>query len=488
MTPYVVAVLCAIAMALAFPKTNLTILAPLGAAGLFATWYGLTPSVAFRNGWLAGFVFFAITWSWFGQTAGAFIAPFGFMLVLVPALFHGLAFGLAGSLSAVAYARAPRALAPLGAAAAFAVCEWLRSLGLLAAPFSDLSYTQVDTPLAPIAAYIGAGGLTFVICVISAYLAYGLREPRNGATARTLLIPAGAIVLGAAFAWIFWPARNLVKPTYPIVAAQGNIPNLVWNQAVFDLSLDRYERLTEQAATYDPAFVLWPETVLPANLNELPRLQRRLSRLARSTHTELIIGAKQTRDGKMYNALYFFLPDGALDAVYRKRKLVPFAEMLPLANILGKFPGADFVSLFSEGDSSGVVDVGGARIAPLICWESAFSDIAVDDIRDGAQAFVIATDDAWFGTTAGPYQHAQIAQMRALETGAWIVRAGATGISGVIAPNGRYISRTKLNETTIVHGFIGARAGSLFSGLGSGPIAFALILLYAGLIVQRRPA
>ena len=301
-----------------------------------------------------------------------------------------------------------------------------------------------------------------------------------------LLTVTGTLVLCTALSWIFWPARHLATPTYPVVAAQGNInQNIKWTQAAFDFSLDRYERLTEQAATYEPAFVLWPETALPANLNELPWLQHRLSRLARSTHTELIVGAKQTRDGKMYNALYFFLPDGALDAVYRKRKLVPFAEMLPLANIFGKLPGTDYISLFSEGDTNGVVDVGGARIAPLICWESAFSDIAVDDTRDGAQAFVISTDDAWFANTAGPYQHAQIAQMRALETGAWIVRVGATGISGIIAPNGRYTARTKLNETTIVHGFIGARTGSVFSMLGSTPVAIMLIFLYAGLIAPR---
>jgi apolipoprotein N-acyltransferase len=486
-TPNMFAVLCAITMALAFPKTNWTILAPLGAAGLFATWYGLTPLEAFRNGWLAGFTFFAISWSWDGETAGAYIAPFGFLLFVLPALIHGVAFGVAGTLSALAYARAPRTLAPLCAAAAFTLCERQRSLGLLAAPFGNLSYTQVDGPLAPIAAYLGSSGLTFTLCVIGAYLAYAFREPRSGVAVRTLLTVAGTILLCTALAWLFWPARRLAKPTYPVVAAQGNInQNIKWTQAAFDLSLDRYERLTEQAATYDPAFVLWPETVVPTNLNEFPEIQKRLSRLARSTRTELIVGARQTRDGKLYNALFFFRPDGELDAVYRKRKLVPFAEMLPFADILGKLPGTNLVSNYSEGASTGVIDVGGARIAPLICWESAFDDLAAEDIRDGAQAFVIATDDAWFGKTAGPYQHAQIAQMRALETGAWIVRAGASGISGIIAPNGRYVVKTKLNEVTIAHGFIGPRVGTMFSGIGSTPIVLALMLLYAALVARRQ--
>jgi apolipoprotein N-acyltransferase len=473
-------------MALAFPKANLTILAPLGAAGLFISWYGLSPWEAFRRGWVAGFTFFAISWSWVGDTAGAYIAPFGFLLVLLPALIHGLAFGVAGTLSAIAFARAPRALAPLAAAAAFSLCERQRSLGFLAFPFGNLSYTQVDSPLAPIAAYVGSVGLTFTICVIGAYLAFAFHEARYAADVRILLTVAGTLLACTALAWLFWPARHLAKATYPVVAAQGNInQNIKWTKAAFELSLDRYERLTEQAATYDPAFVLWPETVVPTDLNEFPQVQNRLSRLARSTRTELIVGSRQTRDGKMYNALFFFRPDGALDAVYRKRMLVPFAEMLPFADFFGNFPGANFVSRYSEGASTGVIDVGGAHIAPLICWESAFDDLAEDDIRDGAQAFVISTDDAWFGTTAGPYQHAQIAQMRALETGAWIVRAGAAGISGIIAPNGRYVAKTKLNEMTIAHGFIGPRAGSLFSVIGSTPIVVALMLLYIALVARR---
>jgi apolipoprotein N-acyltransferase len=485
-TPFIGAIVAAVALALAFPKTNLTILAPLGAAGLYWTWYGLTPARAFQTGWLAGFVFFVISWSWVAESAGALIAPFGFILVLAPALYQGIFIGVAGMLSAVARKRASRALSPLCGAAAFAVCEWLRSIGPMGAPFGNLSYTQVGTPLAPFAAYIGSFGLTFVVCVIGAYIVYALREPLYRSTMHTIIIVGVSGIACTACAWLFWPARTLQVPTYPVVAAQGNInQNIKWTQKAFDLSVDTYETLTEQAATYDPAFVLWPETVIPANLNEMPRLQRRLSRLARSTHTSLIVGSKQTRKGNLYNALYFFRPDGTLDAVYRKRLLVPFAETLPAERILGAFPGANLVSRFSKGDASGIVDVDGARIAPLICWESAFGDLTQEDIQEGAQAFVIATDDAWFGTTAGPYQHAQIAQMRALETGAWIVRAGATGVSGIIAPNGRYTVQSKLNEMTIVHGMIGPRAGSFFGAIGSTPVVIGLMLLYASLVLRR---
>ncbi|HTV74288.1 MAG TPA: apolipoprotein N-acyltransferase [Candidatus Acidoferrales bacterium] len=472
-------------MALAFPKANVSILAPIGAAGLFWAWYGLTPWRAFWVGWFAGTLFMCITCSWIAETAGHFVAPFGFLIVLLPSAAEGLATGVAGVLAAMVLRYAPRTLAPLGVAAAFTLCEWLRSVGPLGAPFSDLSYTQVTSPLAPLAAFIGPFGLTFMICVLAAYLAFAIRAGWKRRTLRVVLTVYSVIAVLTAAAWLLWPARQVATPTYPVVAAQGNISqDIKWTQGAFDLSLDRYESLTEEAASYEPAFVLWPETVVPADLNTLPWLLHRLEHLAVSTRTELIVGSKQLRGGAEYNALYFFRPDGTLDAVYRKRLLLPFAEYLPAQGVLGHVPGADLVSRFGHGDTSGVVDVGGARVAPLICWESAFTDLALEGIRDGAQVLIIATDDAWFGTTAGPYEHAQIAQMRALETGLWVVRAGATGVSGIIAPNGRYTVETPLDVMTIAHGDIGPPQLTLYATIGSLPIVLALLLLYAALIAK----
>jgi apolipoprotein N-acyltransferase len=179
-----------------------------------------------------------------------------------------------------------------------------------------------------------------------------------------------------------------------------------------------------------------------------------------------------------YNALYFFTPDGGLANVYHKRQLVPFVESLPAPQLLGAFPGAALVSRFGSGDSDGILHIGPRIAAPLICWESAFTDLAVDAVRSGADVLLIATDDAWFGTTAGPYQHAQIAQMRAVETGAWVVRAAATGISGIIAPNGRYTAETKLATQDILAGPIGQPLSTLYTRLGSYPVAFAFALIY----------
>ncbi len=124
--------------------------------------------------------------------------------------------------------------------------------------------------------------------------------------------------------------------------------------------------------------------------------------------------------------------------MYDKRQLVPFAEWFPGRAFLSWLP---YIAALNGGLTPGQnrrrLRNDCAPIAPLICWESAFADLAYAQVRRGAQLLVISTDDAWFGKTSGPYMHAQIAQLRAIETGAYVVRAAATGMSGIIAPDGR---------------------------------------------------
>lgn len=491
MLPYVAATAAAVAMALAFPKTNAAALAPLGAALLFWTWFGLSPMRAFWVGWLAGSIFFSIGFWWFGETAGALIAPFGFALALGPAIgdaFFG--FALPGALiawSARALARRDRlarALVPLGAAAIFAVGEWVRGegLGSLAVPFASLGYTQVATPLAPVAAFAGTYGVTFVVCAIGAYLAYAVRMRAVRGSGVDTSCAALGILAAIACAWVAWPAREIATPTYRVAAIQGDIAQrLKFTREAFDRALQTYTSLTLRAAATHPALIVWPETVITDALNRDPVLQARFAALAKRAKTELVVGAFSVEGPREYNVLYFFRPDGGLDAIYRKRQLVPFAEHVPFERFVGWIPWAQNASHFSSGTSDGIVTVGDLRFAPIVCWESAFTDLAGDDVRDGAGALIVATDDAWFGTTAGPYQHAQIAQMRAIETGRWIVRAASTGISGIVSPRGRYTRASALDETAIVAGTIGRPVETVYDRIGGNLVALALASLALGI-------
>jgi apolipoprotein N-acyltransferase len=472
-------------MALAFPKTNAIALAPLGAVGLFWAWFGLSPKRAFLVGWAAGTVFFTINFSWFGETAGELIAPFGFFMTLGPAIGAALfEFALPAAAIALVRERAHSGLVPTAAAAVFTFGEWLRSegIGVLGTPFGSLGYTQVDSPFAPLASFVGTYGITFVLALLAAYAAFAIRSSFSRRALRPVGVAYTAVVVAVALAWLTWPARTLAPPALKVAAIQGNIQqSLKFKPEMFYTALDRYTSLTLDAARAHPALVVWPETVIPAEINRLPWLQKRLGDLAKRIHTEIVVGGFDRSDGNFYNALYFYRPEGVLDEVYRKRQLVPFAEHTPFEALLGWIPWTKNASHISMGTSSGVIEAGGVRVGPIVCWESAFSGMATGDVRDGADALLIATDDAWFGVSAGPYQHAQIAQMRALETGRWIVRAASTGISGIIAPNGRYVRQSNLNEAVVVAGAIGPPVRTAYDAIGPGGIALALALAYGGI-------
>jgi apolipoprotein N-acyltransferase len=482
-----VAAASAVLLSLALPKVNASVLAPVGAAGLFWTWLGSSPRRAFLIGIWAGTIYFSLAFSWFGETAGAYIAPFGFALVLVPALLEGLAFAVAGYLTALAAQRARPTLVPLAAAAAFAALEWLRSIGPFGVPFGNVAYTQVSSPLAPLAAFVGSFGLTFALCIVAAYVAAALRPGRRRAAVRAAAVAVFAVLLATAGAWLAWPARHAAPATVRVAAIQGNIPqNVKWTMSAFDLAVSRYTLLTRKAAQAHPAIILWPETVMTVDLNLEPSLSARIGALARETHATLMVGAKQQLPGAEYNALYVYRPDGGLDTVYRKRLLVPFVESLPAPWLLGRLPLASLVSRFRPGATNPAIDTPALRVGPLICWESAFDGAAHRAVADGAQALVIATDDAWFGSTAGPYQHAQIAQMRAIENGTWVLRAAATGVSGIVAPDGRYVRESGLNRIAVVEGPIGPPAPSLYAAIGALPVGIALVLIYVAVIAVRR--
>jgi len=354
----------------------------------------------------------------------------------------------------------------------------LRSIGVLAAPFDQLGYTQADTPLRVIAAYAGTYGITFLLCVLGAYMADAIVRR----TWRPLAVIAATIAIATAAAWMAWPARRLPPPTIGVAAVQGNIAqSFKWSS--LGLAVHRYTAMTRQAGKIDPRLIVWPETVITTVLLADPVLTGHFSDLAREVHATIVAGSLAGGPAGVYNALYVFAPSGGY-AIYDKRQLVPFAEWFPGRPFLSWLP---YIGTLNGGLTPGTIDgvypTAALPIAPLVCWESAFADLAYAQVRKGAQLLVVSTDDAWFGATSGPYMHAQIAQLRAIETGAYVVRAAATGISGIIAPDGRWQERSRLGKRTVVSGKVGPRVDTFFSRIGPTKIGFLLTVLFVTLLV-----
>ncbi len=409
--------------------------------------------------------------------------------MLIPALVEGLTFAAAAVAARAADRWGAPWAAPAAAAAAFTLFEWLRSVGLLAVPFAQIGYSQTVTPLAAFAPYIGAFGVTFVVMLLGAYGAQAIakRDPR----------PLASVVAGVTVAWAIcvaaWPARH--DPGVPILrvsAVQGNIAQTVkWNPQSFWPTVNTYVTLTRELQAQRPQLVVLPETVIPTDLNASDPngvralVRKDFSSTARALNATVVLGSLEARGPKDYNALFVFNPAGQISQIYEKRQLVPFTESFPGEAFLRWLPDSDLIGRFAAGSDDTVLSAGGVAFAPLICWESAFADLVHAQVARGAQFLVISTDDAWFGETSGTFQHAQIAQMRAIENGQWVLQSAATGISGIIAPDGSWTQQTALDKPALLTGTIGSPPGSIFAHIGPTPVTIALALLYAAVFALR---
>ena len=475
--------LAAVLLALSFPRFGAAWCAPLGAAALFWSWESASLKRSFAYGWFAGLIFFTITFWWWSTTIKDEVGILAYVAVMAGAALEALAIGAAAVLAALARRRAPAAAVPLAAACGFAATEWLRSIGVLGAPFGQLGTTQADTPLKALAAFAGTSGITLAVC----FLGFSLADAIVRSAWKRFALTAAIVAFVTAAAWTAWPARTLPPPRVAVAAIQGNITqSLKWRPEMLQEAVARYTSMTQRAslARPQPKLIVWPETVITSQaLNQDGPLIVRFVELAKAANATIVVGSVAADATGAYNTLFFFTPAG-LRATYEKRQLVPFAESFPGKQWLGWLPYIGALNgHFGHGSVDGVyATTAGLTVAPLICWESAFGDLAYNQVRNGADLLVVSTDDAWFGTSSGPYQHAQIAQLRAIESGEYVVRAAATGISGIVAPDGTWSSRTALETQSIVTGTVGAPVPTAFSRIGPNAVALVCAIVYVILV------
>jgi apolipoprotein N-acyltransferase len=473
-----VALLCALGLHLAFPLTTWWWIAPFAFAGLVYSWSSLAPRAAAVVGYASGLLFFTLGFAWFGETAGALVGPAAPILDLGPALVEALAFAFAAFATSLAVRRCDARAVPFVAAAAFALAEHVRSSSLLGVPIEQIGVAMIDSPLRALAAFAGGYGLTFVTVLLGAALGWWLRAPSDTRRARTAFAAWGGVALCTALAYAGWPARHYAPPATRVSAVQGGIAQSVkHSETGLPLALERYTAMTLPLRAQHPTLVLWPETVITTDLLHAPALRARFAKLAADLNATLYTGGFWDDGTKLENALLIFDPRVSrndITALYVKEQLVPFAEHVPGPAWLRSLPYADLIGRFSPGHNARETYDGATA---LICWESFFGDIAHDRLREDPRLFLIATDDAWFGATEGPYEHAQAASLRAVETGRWVLRAAATGISGIVAPDGTWTQRTKLNTAAVVFGDVGSPAPGPYARLGPLPVGAAMALI-----------
>ncbi len=440
----------------------------------------------FFLGLLTGLVHHAGTLYW---TSGT-VRTFGGLPLVVAVLVAGLLVLYMALFSAVASAASAvmiRRLGPKGlllAPAAWVSTEYARAYLFGGFPWNPLGNTMVT--LLPIAQLASVGGvylLSWFLATLHACFALAAMTP-----GRQRMATATA-ALGLVAATSLWGSArisegHLTRTGTPITVAliQGNIPQTEkWDPSRATAIFDRYLRMTREATAKGARFVLWPESATPFFFNEDPISAAELRRLVSETRTPLLFGTDEVEFGsptRYYNSAFMLDSSGATAAVYRKMYLVPFGEYVPFGHLLTFVgPLVEAVSAFSPGARVTMMPVDGHMASTAICYEVVYPHLIRDGVLQGSEVLTTVTNDAWYGESSAPFQHFELAAMRAIEQGRYLARAANTGISGIVDPYGRVLARTALFETTTVLGevrFIQER--TVYATIGDLPAQLAVLL------------
>ncbi len=410
-------------------------------------------------GWWFGVGHFTTGLYWISQAMLVDAASHAWLIPIAMAAL-GMGLGLFSALAAwLTYMAVSRGwVAGAGRVLAFAgawtLVEWLRGWVFTGLPWHVAGYawSAVEAMLQP-AALFGVWGLTLLTvaaCAMPAALADGRR-------ARLAVMGAA---LAVAAAWVGGALRLATAPDGGNVPGvrlrlvQASIPQrLKWVPELRAQHLQTYIALSNQPAAAGeapPNFVIWPETAVPYFLNEDGAARLAVSR-AVPPGGALITGTMRTDgQGTFWNSLVAIDDAANVTGLYDKAHLVPFGEYVPLRGILPLDRLTPGQGDFTPGPGRATLRLPGLpAFSPLICYEAIFPARVV--MRSGRPAWMLnLTNDAWFGTGAGPRQHLAIARLRAVEEGLPLVRAAGTGISAVIDAHGRIVARLEIGVAGVL--------------------------------------
>jgi apolipoprotein N-acyltransferase len=487
-------------LAAAFPALDLGPLALVALVPLLLAVDTVRPRTAAGLGYLAGLTFFGLHLLWIAQ----FLSWTG----AVAWLAWGALSGVEAAFFAAFFALVP-ATRPLGAwrllvlPAVWAVLELVRAHHPLGGfPWGLLATSQHDAgPLLPLARVVGGFGLAAVIVAVNLAVAFWLRAlwaaARDGARGRrTLAALVGlpllvAGLLGARLAVPAAPAPS--GPPLDVVVVQAGLRGghgLAQGQTTEQVFANHVRRTEALAGSPGgpPDLVVWGEGAADADPLTSPDRLAAVAGAASAAGAPILLGAT-TRLDETHRATeaLLFTPEGRLADRYQKRRLVPFGEFVPFGSVLGRLvpatrEGVPYDKVPGRRLEPLVID--GVPVGPLICWESAYPGDARQLTRDGARLLLVMTNNASFGTGAGPRQHLAAGQLRAVESGRTIVQAAVTGISAVIEPNGATRDETGLYQDTVIRVQAEQRGGATpYVRFGRGIEAGLVGLAVGGLVL-----
>lgn len=408
--------------------------------------------------WVSGVIWYLGTCYWIypvmngygGLNAiAASLITMGYCLIM--ALHHGAFGGLVVLMARRSSLgnRKPLFLAPFF----WVAIEYFRDR-VTGVPWLPLGSAQVDNvPFARIAEVTGIYGLSFAVMLVNCAFAAGLLL--YGRRRMNLLISAGAAAIALQMG-VFAKAE-LFPANKEALLVQENVAVLdpvQWTPQLYDQTIGSLAQLSVQqkrSSSDDPGLIVWPESPAPFFIND-PRLRPWLATIARDANSFLVIGSVGTAESKvpgsqqLLNSALVVDPHGRFLGHYDKIHLVPFGEYVPMQEYLffAKKLTRE-VGDFARGTERKVFDAGGTRVGVFICYESIFPDEVRQFTANGAQVLINISNDGWYGNTGAPFQHLQMARMRAIENHRWLLVATNNGVTASIDPYGRIVKRLPRN-------------------------------------------
>ena len=352
-------------------------------------------------------------------------------------------------------------------------------------PWDLLGIAQVDNPLlTPLAPWTGVYGISFVVAAVNALwlVRISLRQRRY---TRPVLTGAGVAVI---LVWVLAlhrfafarpemaPARaTLLQENLEVGAARtgpqesaGELLNSFtrWSLAPAPATLNGIPELPGTSIVVGPrrdgvrsGLIVWPESPAPF-FEEDKAFRTGMSAVARAAGSPVIVDdiatAPSSDPGNKAgyaprNSASFVAPDGSFVGRYDKMHLVPFGEYVPFKRLFF-FAGSLLAEAgtFEPGADRAVFQAAGHRYGTFICYESIFADEVRQFVAGGAEVLVNISNDGWYGDSSAPWQHLNMARMRAIENDRWVLRATNTGVTAAIDPRGRVVAAAPRHIRTAI--------------------------------------
>jgi apolipoprotein N-acyltransferase len=449
---------------------------------------------AILYGWLIGLLTHVIGFHWLVYTIsvfGGFDYPVSTVVFVIYAALQGLAMALL-ALLVKRFGFGPLHLFP---ALFWVVLEFRFPLlfpwFLANSQSSFASFIQT-------ADLVGPHGASFLVMWLNTMVAGALFK--RGRNSKSLYISAlcfaACVVASVAYGLMRLQqvgAQISAAPKLSVAAVQGNIEvGMKWDPKQTNANLDIHTSLTR--GINGATVVLWPESAVEEWLPEnLPALSPRFVESLQLKDAYLIFGARSFRGNpaaanpKVFNSAFLMDPKGVVLKRYHKQVLLAFGEYLPFSSILSKLPALPFAEGFTPGDGPRIFDLpGGVRIAPLICYEDLMPELSRAFVKTGqANVLVNLTNDAWYGRTVAPWQHARLAQWRAIETRRSLLRVTNTGVTTSINAKGEIGETLPIFSAGVLNAQVAILEGeTLYVRFGNW-FAWGITLISAAIVLLR---